>query len=64
MLVEAELHPDFFTDDYPQLKTLQHKIARELSDEILFTPLVKLVPPGSLPKTEGKAVRVKDNRKG
>jgi phenylacetate-CoA ligase len=34
-----------------------------LKDEILVTPYVKLVPKGSLPQSEGKAVRVKDLRK-
>jgi phenylacetate-CoA ligase len=34
-----------------------------LKDEILVTPLVKLVPKGTLPQSDGKAVRVKDLRK-
>ena len=33
-----------------------------LKDEILLTPQVKLVKKGSLPQSEGKAVRVKDLR--
>jgi phenylacetate-CoA ligase len=39
-------------------------IVRLLKDEILLTPQVELVEFGSLPKAEGKAVRVIDNRKG
>ncbi|MBQ1760883.1 MAG: phenylacetate--CoA ligase, partial [Prevotella sp.] len=37
-------------------------IQRALKDEILLTPKVKLVKKGSLPVSEGKAVRVKDTR--
>ena len=62
MLVQAELAPDSFTDDYKQLETLRKRIARELCDEILVTPAVQLVAPGALPKSEGKAVRVIDHR--
>ena len=62
MLVQAELAPDSFTDDYKQLETLRKRIARELCDEILVTPTVQLVAPGALPKSEGKAVRVIDHR--
>ena len=62
MLVQAELAPDSFSDDYKQLETLRKRIARELCDEILVTPTVQLVAPGALPKSEGKAVRVIDRR--
>ena len=61
MTVEVELKE--FVDDYPRLQTLTKEIVRRLKDEILITPTVKLVPKGSLPKQEGKAVRVKDLRK-
>jgi phenylacetate-CoA ligase len=61
MTVEVELNE--FTDDYGFLQRLTKDITRRLKDEILITPRVKLVPKGSLPKQEGKAVRVKDLRK-
>ena len=62
MTVEVELS-QMFTDDYARLQLLTREITRRLKDEILLTPRVKLVPKGALPKTEGKAVRVKDLRK-
>ena len=37
-------------------------ITSRLHDEILITPLVMLLQPGSLAQSEGKAVRVKDLR--
>ena len=61
MTVEVELNE--FTDDYGFLQRLTKEITRQLKDEILITPRVKLVPKGSLPKQEGKAIRVKDLRK-
>lgn len=61
MTVEVELD-QLFTDDYTRLQSLTKEITRRLKDEILLTPRVKLVPKGTLPKSESKAVRVKDLR--
>ncbi len=61
MTVEVELAA--ITDDYGSLTSLTKEITRQLKDEILLTPRVRLVAPGSLPKSEGKAVRVKDMRR-
>jgi phenylacetate-CoA ligase len=44
------------------LQKLQKDVTRALKDEILLTPHVKLVPKGTLPVSEGKAVRVVDKR--
>ena len=54
---------EMFTDDYNRLQQLSKDITRALKDEILLTPRVKLVPRGTLPVSEGKAVRVVDKRK-
>ena len=63
MTIEVELN-QLFTDDYNRLKSLEREITRQLKDEILITPRVKLVPKGSLQVSdEKKAVRVKDLRK-
>ena len=62
MTVEVELNA-LYTDDYSRLQELTKRITSRLKDEILLTPHVRLVPPGSLPKSEGKAVRVVDKRK-
>ncbi len=61
MSVEVELE-ELFTDDYAKLQGLTKEITRQLKDELLVTPKVKLVKKDSLPKSEGKAVRVKDLR--
>ncbi len=61
VFVEVELG-DAFTDDYPALQELAKAMTRALRDEILITPKVKLVGSGTLPQSEGKAVRVIDKR--
>ena len=61
MTVEVELE-ELFTDDYRRLQNLTNRIQRALKDEILLTPHVKLLPKGTLPVSEGKAVRVVDKR--
>ncbi|GHT57099.1 phenylacetate-coenzyme A ligase [Bacteroidia bacterium] len=63
MTVEVELSEDIQIDDYARLQSLSREITRQLKDEILLTPNVKLVEKGTLPQSEGKAVRVKDLRK-
>lgn len=61
ILVEVELN-DLSTDNYIELEKLRKHITRLLKDEILVTPKLNLVKKGSLPQSEGKAVRVKDLR--
>lgn len=64
MTVEVEMREGIYTDDYQAFQGLVKEITRQLKDEILITPKVKLVPKGALKASdEGKAVRVKDNRK-
>lgn len=63
MTVEVEL-AELTSDSIPELKDLVREITRQLKDELLITPKLKLVPKGSLPSAEGgKAVRVHDLRK-
>lgn len=62
MTVDVELK-QLSVDDYGMLENLSKTIVHALRDEILVTPKVRLLPKGSLPQSEGKAVRVKDLRK-
>ena len=62
MFIEVEL-ATLASDNYRDLQALNAEITRQLKDELLLTPKVKLVEKGSLPQSEGKAIRVKDLRK-
>ena len=61
MTVEVEID-GLETDMYPEIQKMTKDIQRALKEEILLTPQVKLVKKGSLPTSEGKAVRVHDLR--
>jgi len=62
MRVKVEVRDEYFVEDMRILQNLQKAIARRLHAEILLTPHVELVESNSLPRTEGKAVRVQDLR--
>ena len=63
MTVEVELE-GLESDIFPDIQNMTKDIQAALKSEILLKPQVKLVKKGSLPMSEGKAVRVKDLREG
>ena len=63
MIIEVEIKKEWFRGDLAMIDRLQRQITHLIRDEVLVRPLVKLVEPGSLPKAEGKAIRVFDKRK-
>ena len=62
MRVQVEIRDEYFVEDMRVLLNLQKVIAQRLRDEILITPQVELVESNSLPRAEGKAIRVRDMR--
>ncbi len=62
MRIKVEIRDEFFVEDMRILQALQKKITTHLRDEILITAKVDLVEHDSLPKNDGKAVRVVDKR--
>jgi phenylacetate-CoA ligase len=62
MHVKVEVQPEFFREDLKYLKQLQKRITEALKSELLVTPRVDLVEPNTLPRSEGKAQRVVDQR--
>ena len=62
--VQVEIRSEYFVEDMRELTALQRAIAHRLRDEILVTPKVDIVQANSLPRQEGKAVRVEDRRRG
>jgi len=63
MIVKVEVKQEFFNGDLMHLERLKRRIVDELRSDILITPKVELVEPNTLPRSEGKAQRVIDNRK-
>lgn len=64
MQIQVELKPEFFSDEFALLERLRRKLARDVADEVQVTPHIHLVAPESIPRSEGKAVRVQDKRHG
>jgi phenylacetate-CoA ligase len=63
MTIKVELAEAGFEAKVEQLMKLQSRLGEKLRSEILVKPRVQLLPPGSLPVSDGKAKRVIDNRK-
>jgi phenylacetate-coenzyme A ligase PaaK-like adenylate-forming protein len=47
MIVEVEIKPELFSGDVQKIARLKERIQSELHSEILVTPQVVLVEPGS-----------------
>jgi phenylacetate-CoA ligase len=60
--VKVEVGKKVFHGRIDELEELKRRVAQQLREEILITPRVVLVEPGSLPAKEGKTVREKDLR--
>lgn len=63
MLVQVEINETMFVEDMRELTSLQRNMAQRLHNEILMTPKIVFVQQGTLPTSDGKAVRVVDKRK-
>ncbi|HDL89428.1 MAG TPA: phenylacetate--CoA ligase family protein [Thermodesulforhabdus norvegica] len=62
MIVQVEVTDKVFVEDMRHLQRLQKKIASELRSELLVTPIVELVEPNALPRSNGKVQRLIDMR--
>ena len=61
--VNVEMNPEQFTDTVSGITSLEKSLANALKTMLGINPAVHLVPPNSIPRSEGKAVRVIDKRK-
>ena len=61
--VNVEMNPDQFTDTVGGVTALEKSLAGALKTMLGINPAVHLVPPKSIARSEGKAVRVVDKRK-
>ncbi|MBE6701458.1 MAG: phenylacetate--CoA ligase [Ruminococcaceae bacterium] len=61
--VNVEMNADQFTDIASELLMMEKKLAGAMKTMLGINPTVHLVPPKSVARSEGKAVRVIDKRK-
>lgn len=62
MRVRVEIKKKLFDGSLEHLKELQGRIKNKLRSELMVTPKVELLEPGTLPTTTGKSNRVIDRR--
>ena len=63
MEVQVEMAPDMFSDTVKGMEKEEKRIEAALQSTLNIHAKVRLMAPGTLPRSEGKAKRVIDNRK-
>lgn len=62
LTVEVEIKPEAFSDSFEDMKRFTKDVTDRLRSVLLLTPVVRLVEPGGLARTMGKAKHVDDLR--
>lgn len=60
--VQVELTEEMFSDTVSDIEKIQNRIKEQIKSVVGVAAVVKLVPPKSIPRSEGKAKRIIDNR--
>lgn len=63
LTVQVEVSESLFSDEIKVLQALSRRVEKEIKDMLGVTCTAKLVEPKTIPRSEGKAKRVIDNRK-
>lgn len=61
--IDVELTPDQFSDNVADMQAKEKSLAAAMRTMLGIGPKIHLVPPKTIQRSEGKAVRVIDNRK-
>lgn len=61
--VQVEMTEEMFSDTVRNLEGVEHRIANALQSTLNVVAKIRLLEPNSIPRSEGKAKRVIDNRK-
>ena len=61
--VRVELTEDMFSDTVAHIEAVKHQISEQIKSVVGIKAKITLVPPKSIPRSEGKAKRIIDNRK-
>ena len=62
MEVQVEMNAALFSDTVRDLENVEHRIESALQSTLNVHAVVRLMEPGALPRSEGKAKRVIDKR--
>ena len=60
--VKVEVEPNAFSDTISGMETIRKKVSASIKEIVGLSPIITLVPPNTLPRSEGKIKRVIDNR--
>ncbi len=60
--IKVELNEQFWTDEMKVIENLKKKISHSITSQLGISATIKLVEPHSIERSQGKAVRVIDNR--
>jgi phenylacetate-CoA ligase len=63
MEVQIEMSRHFFSDSIREIENLERRLTADIHAMLGLSAKITLVEPRSLPRSEGKAKRVIDNRK-
>ena len=63
MEIQVEMDSKYYTDEIKGIENLKKKISHVISQALGLNAKITIVQPGSLKRSEGKAVHVIDNRK-
>jgi phenylacetate-CoA ligase len=63
LTVKVEMDEQLFSDEIRKLQTMEQKIASDIKEYLGVTCKILLVEPKTIARSQGKAVRVIDNRK-
>ncbi|MBE7046263.1 MAG: phenylacetate--CoA ligase [Ruminococcaceae bacterium] len=62
MEVQVELTEEFYSDKVSEIEKIRETIKNQIKSDVGISAKIKLVPPKSIPRSEGKAKRIIDNR--
>jgi len=60
--VQVELTDEMFSDTVADIQKIKNRITEQIKSVVGVAAIVKLVPPKSIPRSEGKSKRIIDNR--
>jgi phenylacetate-CoA ligase len=61
--IQVEMTPDFFSDEIRKIEQLENRIRKEVESVLGLGARIRMVAPGTIERSEGKAKRVIDRRR-